>query len=330
MTAAAALTAFAFGQRADADRERRVAVVRELSAASVADLDVDAERSVLLALAAVRTSRAGGAEVAPEAVDALHRAVGTSRIVLRVPDLGGALDWSPDGSMFLTEGPEESGLVDIRDAATGRSLREFRGHDGDVNMVAFNADGTLLATSGDDGAVHVWDPRTGEAVQSFAGQAGGQVWGVSFSPDGSRVAASFSNEEVVRIYDVSSGGLVSEVPHVVPGLTTSFSPDGRRLAIPVFDSAGGLVVDVQTGRRLLTLPGSGSVDADFSPDGRWISLASLDSVEVHSARTGLRRFSVSGHRSQVVQADWSPDGSRLATGSSDGTAEGGRRATRRD
>ena len=87
-TAAAALTVFAFDQRADAERERRLAVVRELSAAAIADLDVDAERSVLLALAAVSTSQSGDGQVAPEAVDALHRAVGASRIELRVTGAG--------------------------------------------------------------------------------------------------------------------------------------------------------------------------------------------------------------------------------------------------
>ena len=71
--------------------------------------------------------------------------------------MGGALDWSQDGALFATEGPEESGLVDVRDGRTGRTVRKFPGHDGDVNLVAFSPDGTQLATSGDDGAVYVWD-----------------------------------------------------------------------------------------------------------------------------------------------------------------------------
>ena len=51
------LAVFAFDQRSDAERERRTAVARELASAAVADLDDDAERSVLLALAAVERAR---------------------------------------------------------------------------------------------------------------------------------------------------------------------------------------------------------------------------------------------------------------------------------
>jgi WD40 repeat protein len=101
--------------------------------------------------------------------------------VLRVRGLGGALDWSPDGRLFVTEGPEESGLIDIRDARTGRRVRSFIGHDVDVNLVAFSADGTMLATTGDDGTVKVWDPRTGRRLHAFKGQ-GGPVWAPRSAP----------------------------------------------------------------------------------------------------------------------------------------------------
>jgi hypothetical protein len=63
---AGALTIFAFDQRSDADRERRVAVARELAAAAVANLDEDAERSVLLALEAVEHTRDADGSVLPE------------------------------------------------------------------------------------------------------------------------------------------------------------------------------------------------------------------------------------------------------------------------
>ena len=48
------------------------------------------------------------------------------RIATRVP------------GVFVTEGPQDSGLIDIRDAETGKSVLLFQGHDGDVNDVAFS------------------------------------------------------------------------------------------------------------------------------------------------------------------------------------------------
>ena len=69
---------------------------------------------MLLAIEAIDTTRSHGEEALPEAAEALHRAVSSSRLMLDVPQVGGAIDWSADGTMFVTEGQEESGIVDIR------------------------------------------------------------------------------------------------------------------------------------------------------------------------------------------------------------------------
>jgi WD40 repeat protein/DNA-binding SARP family transcriptional activator len=319
---AGGLAVFAFGQRSDAERERRVAVARELASAAVANLDEDAERSVLLALEAVQHTRAADGSVLPEAREALHRAVVASRIVMRVPGLGGALDWSPGGKLFVTEGPEESGLIDIRDARSGRRVRSFRGHEADVNLVAFSADGSMLATAGDDGAVTVWNPHTGRRLRTFTDKGGGPVWGASFSRDGSRLAASWQAEQAVRVFDLQTGRRVAQVAPVPAALTTSFSPDGRRLAIATFEGPG-LVVDARSGRRIFDLEGAeGPPDVDWSPNGRWIATAGQDRrLRILDARTGRTRFTLTGHTSDIVATDWSADSRRLASGSSDGTAK---------
>src|SRR5918996_1232390 len=320
---ASGLTALTLNQRERAQREARVAATRELAAAAVANLEIDPERSILLALEAVDRTRSVDGSVLPEAEEALHRAVVRSRILLSVPGVGGGLDWSPDGTMFVTEGPEESGLIDIRDAETGRSLRSFHGHDVDVNLVAFSADSSMLATTGDDGAVKVWDPATGEELWSFQGPEG-EVWGPSFSPDGSLLAASWTDQGVVRLFDLARGKTVQEIgPLGAISLGTSFSPDGQRLGIATFDS-GGVVVDVGSGEEVRTLKGheSGISDVDWSPDGRWVATSGWDStVRVWEAATGTIRFTLFGHADGVVAADWSPDSARLATGSADGTAK---------
>jgi WD40 repeat protein len=317
------LTAVALTQRGRAEREARVSAARELAAAAVANLTTDPERSILLALEAVDQTRSVDGSVLAEAEEALHRAVVTSRIVLSVPGVGGGLDWSPTGKIFVTEGPEESGLIDIRDPETGRSLRSFHGHDADVNLVAFSADGSMLATAGDDGAVKVWDPATGKELWSFEGPMG-QVWGPSFSPDGSLLAASWTDEAMVRLFDLANGTTVREIgPLGAISLGTSFSPDGRRLGIATFDE-GGVVVDVRSGEEVLSLRGNelGDSDIDWSPDGRWVATSGWDgNVRIWGAGAGALRFTLFGHADAVVAADWSPDSSRLATGSSDGTAK---------
>jgi WD40 repeat protein len=321
---AAGLTVLTINQRERAERESRVAVARELAAAAVASLDEDAERSILLALEAVDQTRSVDGSVLPEAEEALHRAVLASRIVLRVPGVGGALDWSPDGRIFVTEGPEESGVVDIRDAETGESLRMFPGHRNDVNIVAFSDDGSMLATAGDDGAARVWDPATGEELWTFRGpDPDGEVWGPSFSPDGSLLATSWPDQGMVRMWDLATGRMVREIGPWQVNSVTSFSPDGGRLAIATWDS-GAVVVDVRSGQEVFTLQGQefGVRDVDWSPDGRWIATSSSDStVRLWDAETSNLRFTLFGHAGEVVAADWSSDSSRLVTGSNDGTAK---------
>jgi WD40 repeat protein/serine/threonine protein kinase len=317
----AALTALAFSQRGRAEREERIAVARELAAAAVANVDVDPERSILLALEAIDRPRSTDGSVLPEAEEALHRAVVASRIVLSVPGIGGLLDWSPDGTRFVTEGPRESGVVDIRNAKTGESMLSFTGHDADINGVVFSTDGTMLATTADDGTAKVWDPESGRSLGSVQGPEG-EVTGPSFSPDGSLAAAAWHLEGTVRVWDVATSRIIHEVDGVGAAFRTAFSPDGKRLAIAGLDTGVGEVVDVQSGKEMFSLEGHEDhlQDVDWSPDGRWIATSSFDAtVGIWDARTGDLQFSLF-HDGPVSDADWSPDSGRLVTGSSDGRA----------
>ena len=148
----------------ESQQARRVgdaATARGLAAAAAATVAIDPERSILLALEAVDRARTADRATLNEAEEALHAAVAAARINWRVTDTGGAVDWSPDGSHIVTEGPESSGRVDIRDAASGASIRSFAASDGDVTDVTFDSSGTLLGTTGADGRAALWDTATG-------------------------------------------------------------------------------------------------------------------------------------------------------------------------
>ena len=310
----------AVSQWSTANQERSVATARELVSAAEASLTEDPERSILLALAALNEAGSGDPTVLTEATNALHRAVTTSRMVLSVPGLGGALDWSPGGNVFVTEGPEDSGIVDIRDATTGRSLRSFQGHDIDINDVAFSQDGSMLATSGDDGAVRVWDPKTGNKVMEYRLGRDVGVWCVSFSPDGSLVATCWAPLHQVRVLDVATGREVARIRTATP-LGAAFSPNGRRIAV-VGQNGTGEVVSAATGKKLFSLPSGNesTFDAGWSPDGRWIATAGNPTVRIFDAATGKQRFTIADHTTRVYGLDWSPDSTRLASVSEDGTA----------
>ena len=324
--------AVAVGQRDRATRERRVATARELAAAANANLDVDPELSVNLALAAVDQTRSAGSSVLPEAEQALHDAVTASRATLRVPGVGGAVAWSPDGTSVAAAGAE--GTVDILHARTGELLRSLDGHDARVNGIAFSPNGPLLGTTGEDGFARVWDLATGRQLHAWESPTGADAWAPSFSRDGSLFAAAWLNERLVRVFDVTTGRTVQAIHTRGIGdspRSTSFDPSGTRIVIALEDApsvvvdvrSGDVVVDPLAGDKVLTVGAADDpVDAAWSPDGRSIATANADgSARVFDARTGRQRLALIGHRDSVNDVEWSPDSTRLVTASADGTAK---------
>ena len=313
-----AVGALALNQRSNAVAQRRVAVGRELAAASVLNLGDDPERSMLLALEAVDETRRDDGSALPEAEDALHRAVATSRVLVTVPGVGGRLDWSPTDDVFVTEGVEDSGIVDIRDATTGESVRTFRGDEVDINDVRFSTDGSMLAVTGDDGTASVWDPETGEELVTVAGE--GPAWYPSFSADDRFVATYWLTEDIVRVSDTTSGAVVAELLGVEAG-DVDLSPDGYQLAVANQD--GVAIIDVASGETVRTLEGPEAVvpHVAWSPSGDRLATGAYEGdVRVWDAATGLQTAVGTADDAPITGLDWSADGTRLASGANDGTA----------
>jgi WD40 repeat protein/DNA-binding SARP family transcriptional activator len=326
---ATSLTVIATNQSRRAERESRVATARELASAAVANVEVDPERAVLLAIQAVDTTRSADGSVLPEAEEALHRAVTASRVLLSVPGLGGHLDWSSTG-LFVTEGPGE-GIIDIRDATTGERVLAFEGHNGDVTDVAFSRDGSRLATTGDDGMLKVWNPSTGDLLASRSGD--GTALGPSFSEDGSLVAGVWNNgdDDEVGVLDVLTDRVVWTHPMSMAA-DTALSPDGKHLAVTAIHR-NGKVFDLETGEGAFEFKTGLSVGdpsirgASWSPDGRYIATTgSLGVPQIWDAETGKLRFKLLGHAGFVASVAWSPSTStgktsHLVTGGLEGTAK---------
>jgi WD40 repeat protein len=89
--------------------------------------------------------------------------------------------------------------------------------------------GTLIASGGRDGAVRVWDRRTGERRSLLVGHQD-RVTTLAFSPDG-KTLASGSWDRSVRLWSVAVGQEVAVLRgHKGKVNTLVFSPDGRTLA----------------------------------------------------------------------------------------------------
>ena len=302
-----------------AEKQVRIASARELAAASVSNLDVDPERSILLALAAVDATRTA----LPVAEEALHRALQESRVALTVPQ-GRAIAMSPDGSRFATTG--EDGTATVWETNTGKRLLTLRGHEGAVNGIAFSPNGSLLATTGDDRTVRLWDAASGRQMHVIRGHRD-LVLGASFSPDG-RLLATSSQDGTVRLWDVAAGtqhlvlrGPPDEEFANSGGMTPAFSPDGSRVAsggwfsTPIWNVATGRICDDLPRQPWETLA------VAFSPDGTRIATDTHLDAQTWDAATGKPVTTFSGHTGDVLSIAYSPDGTRLATGAADGTAQ---------
>jgi DNA-binding SARP family transcriptional activator/WD40 repeat protein len=305
-------------QRDAANEARRDATARELATAAEVNVDVDPERAIHLALAAVETTRSVDGTVLPEAVDALHRALTTTRVLVNVPDVGGRLDWDPTKDEFVTEGPEESGIVDIRSATTGESLRSWRGDEIDVNEVRYSNDGTKLAVAGDDGTLKIFDPATGDLTSSFEGE--GPVWDPSFDAAGRLVLAQWVDEQMIRLIDADTGELIGEVAGGVKQL--DLSPDGSKAALAnAFDTHGLTVVDTATQQPVFVSETDWLEQVRWSPDGAFVATVSVGGVlRLHDSTSGTVVASTVAHDAASFTVEWSADGRSLATGGYDGTA----------
>ncbi|MGH2682893.1 MAG: BTAD domain-containing putative transcriptional regulator [Actinomycetota bacterium] len=307
---AGGLSAFAFAQRSRASREARLATARELAAAARANLEVDPDLSINLALHAVETTRGPDGIVLREAEEALRRAVHGSRVELSLPGLFGAT-FSPDGSRFVTS--DDEGEVTVWEMPSGEEIDTFELHSTRIIQVEFTPDGSRLVTTSEDGTAKLADAGTGQVIRTFSGHTA-SVYSMNLNRDGSLLATR-SKDNSVMVWNLASGRRLQVLRHDSP-LGVHFHPDGVRLAV---GDGVARVWDVRSGDELLAV-GSEVVDVRFSPDGTRLATADGDGmVRVWDARTGALRLMLSGHTSSVEAVDFSPDGSVLASGSLDGT-----------
>ena len=89
----------------------------------------------------------------------------------------GRVAYSPDGKFVATGG----GKVELWNPTSGAPIRELDATD----VLAFSPDGRMLAATGQDKAVRLYDPATGNPIRTLTGVYADQL---AFSPDGTHVA----------------------------------------------------------------------------------------------------------------------------------------------
>jgi len=140
------------------------------------------------------------------------------------------------------------------------------------------------------------------------------VFGVAFSPDGSRVALGDNNGRATQIYDVDLAGsrewLTAPVPNDLVG--ADFGPHGVNVVASA--PGGGLIVrDASGGDAVRSIGATRGTVAEIrtSPDGALVAGAVDGAVVGWDVASGAERFAVSSPGLPWELA-WSADGSLLA------------------
>jgi len=173
-------------------------------------------------------------------------------IVYEQPPVINALAFSPDGKLLAVPGSREVLLHSLDGSAPPIRLVGLSDR---ILSLAFSKDGSILVAAGGTparfGEIQIWDIVAGKLRRSMT-LTGDTVFGVSISPDASRIAVGCTDNSV-RIFDAASGKELFKIGnHENWVLGTLFGVDGKRIVSVSRDRAAKLT-DASTGAFLENL-----------------------------------------------------------------------------
>jgi len=176
----------------------------------------------------------------------------------------------------------------LSDLATGKEIRTFRGHEGEIQYAEVNPGGDY-ALSLDALALKIWDVATGKEIKNFplSGAAGEAAFCLgTFSPDGKKVLLleyGVGKQLSLRFWDITSRRETSAVTvqHDIRGYI-------GRLSI--------------------------------SRDGRFALWSENTDLHLYDFSTGTVARTFTGHVNHISSLGFSADGKYAYSGSADGTA----------
>ncbi|MEL6271266.1 MAG: WD40 repeat domain-containing protein [Chloroflexota bacterium] len=193
---------------------------------------------------------------------------------------------------------------------------------GSTEEIAVSPDGAITAVGS---SVGIWLYDTTAIDTELEPQlivTAGEVGDIAYSPDGTTIAFSNSEDSIINFVDVASGELTGNFD---PEFTTNqlrYSPDGSMLALG--GGSQGLMIWDVAGQSVVLRDENTSLGSTapvvFSPDGSTVaSGASSSTLYMWDVAGDGLPMELAGHTSTIYEITFSPDGATLATGSSDRT-----------
>ena len=235
--------------------------------------------------------------------------------------------FSPKGNRLASLGGDYEGellLWDVEKRTEIPTLPE-RGARGywEVRSVSFSLDSEILAGACDDGVVRLWDAEDGTQIEALPGPSI-YVTSVSFSPDGSVLAATGGDETdevyygAVYLWDVATW-TESAVIRMRDGTnaTLSFSPDSRTLAYASNNSLSPVrlwdIAAEETKNPGFALSPQSVYGVSFSPDGKTLVIGYNNGVRLWDVATRRPKATIRTDNNTIDTLIFSPDGRTLVT-----------------
>jgi WD40 repeat protein len=218
--------------------------------------------------------------------------------------------WSADSRSLAVAGGEGA-VLQIANAAQSPQVHELGEHGMGVLAVAWQPGRSVIASSGQDGAVVLWD--TDRAVEpKRLRRTTAWTERLAFNAEGKLLAASTGKN--VSFWNGEGELLHESAPH--PGSVAAIAWDkpGRDVAAATF---GGVWVHRIESGRLDTRPyqwAGAALAVSFSPNGKVLAAGMQDgSVHFWYLATG-DDSQISGYGAKVPLIEWSANSRYLATG----------------
>jgi len=228
--------------------------------------------------------------------------------------------FAPDGKTFASGGDDRDPSIRIWDVATGKEVRQYKGHTARIVSLSYLAGGEKLASVCSDGAFCIWDVATGRELRTV--HIGKRLVCAALARDGGSLI-TVDDDGTIHVSDLATGKETASLgEHQAKGTRVVLCPDGSHFATC---GTGDVIVvwDIRTAKALCRIAtgqenlGTTSTTAViFSTDGKRIATAGSDAVIIEwDAETGRETGRYRGAKGVVGELAYSPDGRRfVATG----------------
>jgi WD40 repeat protein len=213
--------------------------------------------------------------------------------------------WSADGKTLVVAGGEGA-LLRIADFTANRP-EEIGRHEGGVLAVAWQKSGRLFASSGQDGAVLLWDAHSMQSQRIHADREWSER--LAFSDNGRYLAVATGR--TLNVFDEAGEARHRIAGHAGAIAALAWRPKFNEVAVT--GNNGARLHRLEPALQSREFPAKGAcLTANWSPDGRVLAAGMQDgTILLWNVLTGTQS-DITGLGGRVFATEWSANGNYLA------------------